>query len=48
MLISSLGPNLILGVNLELDSYKYVVKELIVITILYSKNITVKGFRVWM
>jgi hypothetical protein len=48
MLIPSLDPNPIFGVNLKLDSYKYVVKELIVITILYSKNITVKGFRVWM
>jgi hypothetical protein len=36
------------GVNLWLVSYKYVVKELIVNIILYSKNVTVKGFCVWM
>ena len=46
--ILSLGPSPIIGVNLGLVSYKYVVKELIVNTILYSKNVAVKGFYVWM
>jgi hypothetical protein len=36
------------SVNLWLVSCKYVVKELIVNTILYNKNVAVKGFCGWM